>query len=51
MPEHDRVDLEVVRAHASALRVVAAAKINGEGGPVEQQVIAELQRLLKKAAG
>lgn len=40
------IDLEVIRAHALALRAVAGNKIAGDGGPVEKRVLGELERLL-----
>lgn len=46
--DHKRVDLGIVRAHALALRAVASNKITGDGGPVEKQVLGELNRLLAK---
>jgi hypothetical protein len=45
------VDFEIVRAHALALRAVAANKISGEGGPVEREVVGELEKLLARAGG
>ena len=46
--DHKRVDLEIVRAHALALRAVAVNRITGEGGTIEKQILGELNRLLKK---
>lgn len=46
--DHDNVDLDVVRAHAMALRAVATQKISGDGGPIEKQLIGELDRLIAK---
>lgn len=45
--EHDMVDLNVIRAHGQALRLVASQKIVGDGGPVEKQLLGELDRLLE----
>jgi chemotaxis protein histidine kinase CheA len=46
--DHHRIDLEIVRAHALALRAVASNRITGDGGPVEKQLLGELDRLLEK---
>lgn len=48
--DQSRVDLEIVRAHAMALRAVASNRITGDGGPIEKQILGELNRLLAKKA-
>jgi hypothetical protein len=50
VPDDRPVDIEIVRAHALALKVVASNRITGEGGAVEKEVISGLDRLLKRKA-
>ncbi|MEK9660307.1 MAG: hypothetical protein VW644_00980 [Alphaproteobacteria bacterium] len=50
LEDHGAVDLDVIRAHAMALRVVASQKICGDGGPVEKELVGELDRLIVKKA-
>ena len=45
------VDAEIVRAHGNALRAMAGNKVTGDGGALEQELIRELDRLLKKTIG
>lgn len=44
------VDLDIVRSHGAAIRAVAINKVTGEGGALENELIGELNRLVKQAA-
>lgn len=43
--------LEVVKVHVEAIRLIIQQKMEGEGGPMGQKIVAGLGAVIKKAAG
>ncbi len=43
--------LEVVKVHVEAIRLIITQKMEGDGGPIGQKVVAGLGAVIKKVAG
>ena len=43
--------LEVVKVHVEAIRLIITQKMEGDGGPIGQKVVAGLAAVIKKIAG
>lgn len=43
--------LEVVKIHVEAIRLIIQQKMEGDGGPIGQKVVAGLSAVIKKVAG
>ncbi len=53
IPEENLTDtqMEAVRVHQEAMRLVLQQKMEGEGGPIGQKLVAGLGLVIKKIKG